>query len=210
MIVKVVLGFAAFMVLSTCVGLLPSVVPDVGGDGGGGSEPVAVPGPTGTPTPDRPFRVVRDGRAPGAPAGWFRYVAGDGAFALIGPGRPDTDVTRGGGRYTFDAAPLTLTADVLSARGLGRPGRPRLERATAVFLDDLSAIEQGRRWSGFGDDVVLHMDARRGDDKLRIRTFSDGRRILRAYALWAGALAADEEAIVETFLAGLETDDPRR
>jgi len=194
------------MVLSTCIGVLPTVVPDFDGDGGGRSEPVSVPDPADPAVIDRPFRVVRAGPAPGAPAGWSRYVAGDGSFALVGPGRPDTDLSRRGARYTFDAAPITLTAEVASARGLDRAGRPRLERATALFLDDLGAIEQGRRWTGFGDDVVLDVDARRGQDKFRIRTFADGRRIFRAYALWAGALGAEDEAMVETFLAGLETD----
>jgi hypothetical protein len=169
--------------------------------------PTVVPAfdPPGAP-PDAvdPSRLVREGFAGD---GWFRYVAGDGSFALIGPGRPEQQVSARGGRYTFRVDDVTLVAEVGSARGLGNvTGRLRLERATAFFLDDLGAIERARRWSVDRDDVVLEVDARRGDTRFRIRTFGAGRRIFRAYALWERALSANGGLAVERFLDGLQAE----
>ena len=153
----------------------------------------------------RAFRIVRDGPAEGSPAGWFRYVAEDGSFSLIGPGRPQQGVSSRASRSTFRAPGVVLVAEVemLGGGSGARRPRPALDRETAIFLDDLGALEQARRWTGFGQDLRLDVDARRGDTRFRIRTFVSQRRLFRASAEWDGQPSPALTAIVEAFLGGL-------
>ena len=200
---KLLVGLVAFVMLSTCIGVLPNAVPDLEGNDGA-STPVSGPDPSDVPATVRPFRLLRDGPADGGPAGWFRYVAADGSFSAIGPGRPDQRDTRRGSVSTFRSSGIELVVEVAVSRNLqAAPARARLERSSAFLLHDLGAIEQARRWTREGDVVVLDVEARGAEMKFRIRSFVAERRQLTAWASWTGTLAAADADAVSSFLAGV-------
>lgn len=189
--------------LSTCIRSAGNVFPDLDEPDVEPAPPAAGPAPSDGSTVVRAFRVARDGPAEGSPPGWFRYVAEDGSFSMIGPGRPDQDVSPRAGRSTFRAPGVVLVAEVeMMSAGSRRP-RSALDRETAIFLDDLGALEQARRWTGFGEDLRLDVDARRGDTRFRIVTFVTQRRLFRASAAWDGQPDPALTATVEAFVGGL-------
>ncbi len=171
-------------------------------------------GPRSAPVVDRPtepnvrrsFRIARDGPAPASAPGWFRYVAVDGSFSLIGPGRPTQEVSSRSGVFTFrNAAGVVFVAEARALGGGGGAERPRavLDRQTAIFLDDLGALEQTRRWGGFGQDLQLEVDARRGDAWFTIRTFVSRRTLYRAYAERRGPADPGVSSQIDDFVMGL-------
>jgi hypothetical protein len=171
-------------------------------------------GPRSVPVVDRPtepdvrrsFRITRDGPAATSAPGWFRYVAADGSFSLIGPGRPTQEVSSRAGVFTFrNAAGIVFVAEVRALGGGAGTERPRavLDRQTAIFLDDLGALEQTRRWGGFGPDLRLEVDARRGDAWFTIRTFVSRRTLYRAYAERRGPADPGVSSQIDAFVMGL-------
>ena len=195
--------------LNVCIRSGGALFPDPDDGGAQPPAPAFGSGVPDAPDPFRTLRLARAGRATPAPQGWFRYAPADGAFSVAGPGRPEQDVSERAGRYVFRGEGVDLTADVRRVRASNaQQVRAVLERETAIFLDDLGAIEQARRWSGSGADVVLEVDARRGDAKFRIRTLVAPRLLLRASAGWEGTLSAERAEAVEAFLRGLVVGVP--
>jgi hypothetical protein len=171
-------------------------------------------GPRSVPVVDRPvepdvrrsFRIARAGPARASAPGWFRYVAADGSFSLVGPGRPTQEVSSRSGVFTFrNAAGIGFVAEVRALGGSADTERPRavLDRQTAIFLDDLGALEQTRRWGGFGQNLRLEVDAKRGDAWFTIRTFVSRRTLYRAYAERRGPADPGVSSEIDAFVMGL-------
>jgi hypothetical protein len=193
-----------FLLFNVCVRSVVNVFPDT--DERDGPRSVPVVDRSGEPDVRRSFRIARDGPAPGSAPGWFTYVAADGSFSVIGPGRPTQDVSSRSGVFTFrNAAGVVFVAEVRPLGGGSGATRPRavLDRQTAIFLDDLGVLEQARRWGGFGRELRLDVDARRGDAWFTIRTFVSGRTLYRASAERRGPADPDDSSQIDAFLAGL-------
>ena len=201
-VARIALGLGAFLVLSTCIRAIPGSFPDpddVGPDIGPAS-----PVPGGSPAAPG-FRVERAGPAPDGPDGWSAFLAPGGMFTMLGPGRPEQRVSGRGGTYTF--GPVSGVTFVAEVRRTREPsGRSLLERETALFLDDLGAIERSRRWTQDAGTLVLDVDARRADTRVRIRTFVDRRLLYRASVTWKGPSA--DATSIDAFLLGLAAGAP--
>jgi hypothetical protein len=110
------------------------------------------------------------------------------------------------GVFTFrNAAGIGFVAEVRALGGSADTERPRavLDRQTAIFLDDLGALEQTGRWGGFGQNLRLEVDAKRGDAWFTIRTFVSRRTLYRAYAERRGPADPGVLSEIDAFVMGL-------
>jgi hypothetical protein len=202
------LGVGAFLLFNVCVRSVINVFPDTDERRGQRSAPLEAPA---EPEVRRSFRITRDGPAPATAPGWFRYVAADGSFSLIGPGRPTQAVSSRSGVFTFrNAAGVVFVAEVRSLGGGSGAKRPRaiLDRETAILLDDLGVLEHERRWSGFGQELRLEVEARRADRWFSIWTFVNQRRLYRAYAERRGDAEPGVSSDIDAFVMGLVPRGP--
>ncbi len=194
---------AALMALGFCA----SVLPDTGDFGPlRGGEPV---GPVEGPGKDDRLKLVRSGTDPALPAAWSTYRASDGTFGAVGPNAFEREER--GRTIAFVFEPVGPIADlVLEVRALrgSSSTRPALERVTAIFLDDLAAVEVARTWTTAGDGTELEVDARRGDRAYTIRTLAGHRRLYRIWASYPVRVGEDRLLPVRLFLDGLTVPPP--